>query len=263
MLDASEVWCQGLSEPGAGSDLAGLATSARVDGDRLIVRGQKVWTSRADVATWCAALVRSDPSQSRHRGITFLLIPMSSRGITTRPLREINHEPHFSEVFFDDVEVPVANVVGKLHEVWPVAMSMLGYERGLFALERLIRLQGWLDRLVDALGDDGATLDPAMVGRLDAQLAVLEAQIYQSLAAQAAGSLIAGQTAVDKLLLAEADQRLFAESADLLGPSVGLEQNLWTVGLFTSRSVSIYGGTSEIQRNIIARQLLRLPGGTT
>jgi alkylation response protein AidB-like acyl-CoA dehydrogenase len=259
MLDASEIWCQGFSEPGAGSDLASLTTSARVDRDRLIVRGQKVWTSRADVADWCAALVRTDPNEKRHRGLTFVLIPMGTPGITTRPLLEMNHEPHFSEVFFDDAEVPIANVVGEINGGWKVALSMLGYERGLFTLERLIRLQGWLGRLVDTVEEGGGHADPAAVGKIDARLAVLEAQVYQSLAAQAAGTLIGGQTAVDKLLLAEADQELFALSADLLGPAVALEQNPWTVGLFTSRSVSIYGGTTEIQRNIIARQLLRLP----
>ena len=263
MLGAAELWCQGLSEPGAGSDLAGLTTLARVDGDRLIVHGQKVWTSLADVAVWCVALVRTDPSQTRHRGLTFLIIPMDAAGITTRPLLEINHEPHFCEVFFDDVVVPLENVVGKLHEGWPVAMSMLGYERGLFALERLIRLQSRLGRLVDQLSaTDGDGVDQEAIGRLDAQLAILEAQVYQSLAAQAAGSLVAGQTAVDKLLLANADQELFARSLDLLGTTTALEANEWTTGLLTSRSASIYGGTSEIQRNVIARQLLKLPGGS-
>lgn len=262
MPAAREIWCQGFSEPDAGSDLAAVSTQARVDGHHLVVRGQKVWTSRADVATWCVALVRSDPQQSRHRGLSLVVIPMSAPGISVRPLLELNHEPHFSEVFFDDVEVPMGSVVGRLHEGWAVAMSMLGYERGLFALERQIRLQNRLARLVDAFLDrPEGELDEATVGKLYAQLAVLEAQVYQTLAAQAASALAPGQTAVDKLLLAEADQELSATCLDLLGDEMALERNDWTAALLTSRSVSIYGGTSEIQRNIIARQLLQLPSG--
>jgi alkylation response protein AidB-like acyl-CoA dehydrogenase len=257
-----EIWCQGFSEPGAGSDLAAVTTQARVDGDRLVVHGQKVWTSRADIATWCVAVVRTDPQQLRHRGLSLVVIPMNAPGITVRPLLELNHEPHFSEVFFDEVEVPLGNVVGRLNEGWAVAMSMLGYERGLFALERQIRLQNRLGRLVEAFSDGRrGDLDEGAVGRLYAQLAVLEAQVYQTLAAQAANTLVPGQTAVDKLLLADADQELAATCLDLLGDEVALERNDWTAALLTSRSVSIYGGSSEIQRNIIARQLLHLPAG--
>ncbi len=260
MLDASEIWCQGFSEPGAGSDLAGIRTIARVDGDRLIVSGQKVWTTRADVATWCIALIRTEPGQARHRGLSLVAIPMATKGISRRPLLDINDHPHFAEVFFDDVEVPRANVIGELNDGWRVAMSLLGYERGLFALERLIQMQVAFNHLLDVMDASGRPLGAETVGRVSSQLAVLEAQVYQTLAAQAAGEIRPGQTAVDKLLLAEAVQSVFACAVDSLGPTAALEAGEWADGLFTSRSVSIYGGTSEIQRNVIARQLLGLPG---
>ena len=139
MLDVSEVWCQGFSEPEAGSDLAAVRMTAVQDGDELVVTGQKVWTSRAQWSKWCALLVRSDRTAERHEGLSILVVDMESRGITVRPLLQMLHEPHFSEVFFDDVRVPAGNVLGGLHNGWRVAMAAMQYERGLFVLERQIR----------------------------------------------------------------------------------------------------------------------------
>jgi alkylation response protein AidB-like acyl-CoA dehydrogenase len=260
MLDASEIWCQGFSEPGAGSDLAAIRTTARVDDDKLVVNGQKVWTTRADVAQWCIALVRTDPRSVRHRGLSLIALPMASTGVSSRPLLDVNNDPHFAEVFFDDVEVPRANVIGELNEGWRVAMSLLGYERGLFALERLIHTRVAFNRLLEEMDASGRAIDKNIVGRVSSELSVLEAQVYGTLAAQAAGELRPGQTAVDKLLLAAAVQAVFAWAVDMLGPGAAIEAGEWTEGLFTARSVSIYGGTAEIQRNIVARQLLNLSG---
>jgi alkylation response protein AidB-like acyl-CoA dehydrogenase len=264
MLDASEIWCQGFSEPDAGSDLAGIRTVARHDGDDLVVAGQKVWTSRSTIARWCAALVRTDPASSRHHGLSLIAVDMTSPGITVRPLLQMMHEPHFGEVFLDDVRVPAENVIGPVGDGWRVAMAMLGYERGLFVLERQMRLRRRLDQLAEILDEehspDAAAL--ARVGSVYALLEVLRAQVYRTLAAQSAAVGAPGATSVDKLLLSEVDQRLFELAHDLLDPAAALTDNSWTHDLLGSRAVSIYSGTSEIQRNIIASQLLGIRGAS-
>jgi alkylation response protein AidB-like acyl-CoA dehydrogenase len=261
MLDASELWCQGFSEPDAGSDLAAVRTVARQDGEALVISGQKVWTSRANLARWCAALVRTDRAEQRHRGLTLAIVDMQSPGVTVRPLPQILNEAHFNEVFFDEVRVPVTDVIGGIGNGWKAAMQMLSYERGLFVLERQIRLRSRLDELADAMIVQGRHRDPDVqeaIGALDEQLQLLEAQVYRTLAAQRAGTLRPGATSVDKLLLSHVYQDLFATAADLLGPDVARGANGWTHDLLESRAVSIYGGTTEIQHGIVARQLLGL-----
>jgi alkylation response protein AidB-like acyl-CoA dehydrogenase len=261
MLDASELWCQGFSEPDAGSDLAAVRTSAVRDGTGLVVNGQKVWTSRAGIARWCAALVRTDPHERRHRGLTMAIVDMRDPGITVRPLPQILGEPHFSEVFFEDVRVPVTDVIGAVGEGWRVAMQMLSYERGLFVLERQIRLRRRLDELAQRVIDRGLDRDPSVqerIGRVHIELQLLEAQVYRTLAAQLSGTLRPGATSIDKLLLSHVYQELFALAADLIGPHDAMTMNEWTHDLLESRAVSIYGGTTEVQHGIVARQLLGL-----
>jgi alkylation response protein AidB-like acyl-CoA dehydrogenase len=258
MLDASELWCQGFSEPDAGSDLAAVRTRARRDGDELVLNGQKVWTSRANIARWCAALVRTDPESRRHQGLSMVIVDMRAPGVTVRPLPQILNEGHFNEVFFDDVRVPAENVIADVGAGWKVAMQMLSYERGLFVLERQIRLRSRLDELADAMIAAGREHDSAVqerLGSLYVQLELLEAQVYRTIAAQRAGTLRPGATSVDKLLLSHVYQELFATAADLLGPDVARGANDWTHDLLESRSVGIYGGTTEIQHGIVARQL--------
>jgi alkylation response protein AidB-like acyl-CoA dehydrogenase len=216
-----------------------------------------VWTSRAGLSRWCAALVRTDRELQRHRGLSMAIVDMHAPGVTVRPLPQMLNEPHFNEVFFDDVRVPLEHVIGGLGAGWAVAMQMLGYERGLFVLERQIRLRNRLDELAAALADRAA--DPAVrrrVGAVLAELELLECQVYRTLAAQRAGTLRPGATSVDKLLLSHAYQELFAAAADLLGPDVARGANTWTHDLLESRAVSIYGGTTEIQHGIVARRLL-------
>jgi alkylation response protein AidB-like acyl-CoA dehydrogenase len=258
MLDASELWCQGFSEPGAGSDLAAVRTVGRVADDEVVISGQKVWTSRAGIARWCAALVRTEAGSERHRGLSMAIVDMRSPGVTVQPLPQILNEPHFNEVFFDEVRVPLRDVIGGLGAGWKVAMQMLGYERGLFVLERQIRLRGRLDELAAAVRGSADAAVRRRIGAVAAELDLLECVVYRTLAAQRAGTLRPGATSVDKLLLSHAYQELFAAAAELLGPDVARGANGWTHDLLESRAVSIYGGTTEIQHGIVARQLLGL-----
>ncbi len=257
MLDASEIWCQGFSEPDAGSDLAAVRTRAQVSGDMLVVDGQKVWTSRAELSKWNALLVRTDPEGVRHSGLSVLIVDMGSPGVTVRPLLQMLGEPHFSEVFFDGVEVPLENVLGGLGNGWDVSMEAMAYERGLFVLERTTglrrRFADLVDRL-DALGKiEGAV---ASLGVLESKLDLLDAQVLRTLGHQENGTLVPGSSSVDKLFLADVYQDLFATAFDHLSDE-GLDDG-WIHDLLESRSVSIYSGTSEIQRNVIARRLLGL-----
>ena len=175
MLDASQLWCQGFSEPDAGSDLAGVRTRAVVDGEELVITGQKVWTSRAELSTWNALLVRTDGEPGQHQGLTLVITPMQSAGITIRPLPQMLGEPHFSEVFFDEVRVPVANVLGGLDQGWRVSMKAMGYERGIFVLERSIRLRRRLAELAGRVRDQGGLDRAALagIGRVHASLEML------------------------------------------------------------------------------------------
>jgi alkylation response protein AidB-like acyl-CoA dehydrogenase len=253
MRDAAQLWCQGFSEPGAGSDLAAVRTRAVPSGDDLVVTGQKVWTSRALWAHWCALLVRTSGEPGDHKGLTLLALDMSAPGVTVRPLYQILHEPHFSEVFLDDVRVPAANVIGAVGDGWRVAMSTMEYERGLFVLERQIGLRRGLDRLAGELRARGVEA-VRVLGELRSGLEALRAQTYRTLADLAAGTARPGGSSVDKLLLTECYQDLCAAGYDLIGEG-------WTHDLLESRSVSIYSGTTEVQRNVIARRLLDLPRG--
>ena len=257
MLDAGEIWCQGFSEPDAGSDLAAVRTRARVAGDVLVVDGQKVWTSRAELSKWNALLVRTDPEGVRHSGLSVLLVDMESPGVTVRPLLQMLGEPHFSEVFFDGVEVPLENVLGGLGNGWDVAMEAMSYERGLFVLERTTGLRRRLADLVDRLDGLGKTEDAvASLGVLESKLDLLDAQVFRTLGHQESGTLVPGSSSVDKLFLADVYQDIFATAFDHLSDE-GLDDG-WIHDLLESRSVSIYSGTSEIQRNVIARRLLGL-----
>src|SRR5438046_4612023 len=160
ILSGEEIWCQGFSEPNAGSDLANLQTRGVREGDHFVVNGQKVWTSMAHVADWCFLLVRTDPAAVKHKGISFLLVDMKTPGITVRPLRQLTGEAEFNEVFFDNVRVPVDNLVGKLHEGWSVAITTLAYERDLLTFIRHISLRNALHRLVRLVQQQQKSTDP-------------------------------------------------------------------------------------------------------
>ena len=251
MLDASEIWCQGFSEPEAGSDLAAARTFAQLDGDELVINGQKVWTTRAELSKWNALLVRTDREAQRHRGLSVVMLDMKLPGITIRPLPQILNEPHFSEVFFDDVRVPVNNVLGGINNGWRVAMEAMAYERGLFVLERQIRLRMRLAELVGRLTRDGVVDEHLeRLGELVADLDLLQGQVYRTLAGQISRDLPAGSTSVDKLHLAEVYQQLYAAAFDVLGEAVAAHRSEGRMHEhIQKRSVSINTGTSQNHRN--------------
>ncbi|MBC7302807.1 MAG: acyl-CoA dehydrogenase family protein [Nocardia sp.] len=251
LLDGREQWCQGFSEPGSGSDLASLTTRAVPDGDNWVVNGQKVWTSLAQYASRCVLLTRTAPG---HDGITAFFVDMDSPGITVRPLRTMHGVDEFAEVYFDDVVVPADRMLGKPGDGWRVAMDLLPHERSTCFWHRIAYLFTCLDRLLaeTAIPDDGA---------LGAAYLALHTVRCRSLRTQrrlAEGARLGPETSIDKVLLATAEQQLFDTARDLLPGAIELTDTEWRTEFLYSRAATIYGGTAEIQRNIIARRLLDL-----
>lgn len=274
MLSAEEIWCQGYSEPNAGSDLASLQTRARADGDDLVVTGQKVWTSLAHRAHWCILLCRTDPDAPKHLGISYLLVDMRSPGIVVRPLVQMTGDAEFNEVFFDEVRVPRGNLVGELNQGWQVAMTTLAFERvglgNVYQFDRLIRELTALAASRTIAGRP-AIQHGAIRQRL-AQLAI-EAQAlrytqYRHVTHRARGEP-GPEASVAKLFGTELNLRIMNLAIDLLGPE-GLverprgatdESSKWLRRILAARAFTIGGGTSEVQRNIIGERALRLPRG--
>jgi alkylation response protein AidB-like acyl-CoA dehydrogenase len=284
LLSGREQWCQGFSEPGSGSDLASLTTRAVPRGDDWVVTGQKVWTSLAQYAARCVLLTRTGPG---HGGITAFFVDMATPGITVRPLRTMHGVDEFAEVFLDDVVVPGERMLGRPGDGWRLAMDLLPYERSTCFWHRISHLYARLDRLLaetagtagldgadgadgpdrvdgaDGLdGLDGADgLDATDDADLGAAYLALHITRCRSLATQrrlAEGARLGPETSIDKVLLATAEQRLFDTVRDLLPGVLELADTPWRAEYLYSRAATIYGGTAEIQRNIIARRLLDL-----
>ncbi len=274
ILRGEDVWCQGFSEPDAGSDLAALRTRGVVQGDEIVVTGQKIWTSFAQHADWCILVVRTDPDAGKkHDGLTFLLVDMKSPGIEIRPLTEMTGEDWFNEVFFDGVRVPVENVVGEIDKGWDVVIDTLSHERASSAphakLEsELVMLRELARRL--PRGSGVAADDPGVrqaLARYSTEVAVLRINAYRNAEVVMRTGHPGPQGSLLKLGWSELDQKVKRLASDLLGP-YGLLENgdplavdggHWAYELLWSRAGSIYAGTSEIQRNIIAERVLRLP----
>jgi alkylation response protein AidB-like acyl-CoA dehydrogenase len=275
ILSADEIWCQGFSEPGAGSDLAALRTRAVADGDDFVVSGQKVWTSFARFADWCMLLARTDPDAPKHKGITFLLVDMHAPGVTVRPLRQINGAEDFNEVFFDDVRVPRAHVVGHVNGGWDIAITCLMHERATLTMSRQLQSAVALD---DLLGfarrwpsrERPASRDPRLRQRL-AQ-AVIESTAmrytaYRNLTRILRGGVPGPEGSVEKLFWSEMYQRMLETAMDVVGPYGELwkgdahapSDGSWPFLYLYSRGRTIAAGTSEIQRSIIAERVLGLP----
>ncbi|MDA8048334.1 MAG: acyl-CoA dehydrogenase family protein [Actinomycetota bacterium] len=260
LLRGDEIWCQGFSEPGTGSNLAALSCRATPTADGWSVRGQKVWTSYAQFAARCVLLTRTGTPESAHRGITALFVDMDTPGITVRPLLTMHGVEEFCEVFFDDVAVPGERTLGPVGGGWAVAMDLLPYERSTSLWHRGAWLQRRLDDFLATVGE--GMVDPAALGEVLQMLLAFRARSRSTQRRLAGGERLGPETSIDKVLLSTLEQAAF----DLIG--TGLEQALiagcdleaqrWRADFLYSRASTIYGGSAEIQRNIIARRLLDL-----
>ena len=268
MLSGDEIWCQGFSEPGAGSDLASLKTSAVLDGDHFVLNGQKVWTTFGPWADWIFVLCRTDP-KDRYGGISFVLCKLDTPGVTVRPLRQMTGESEFGEVFFEDARVPKENLVGTIGEGWRIAMTVLAYERGASSLAYSQRFARDLRLLARALEERGRLTGSARekVARLLVDNEVLRANGIRMLATFAEGKAPGTESSLEKIFWSEFDQRFRETAIDLLGPggqllrsSPGARHDVdWAREFLWSRAGTIYSGSSEVQRNIIAKRVLGLP----
>lgn len=270
ILTADELWCQGFSEPNAGSDLANLQTRAVLDGEHFVVTGQKVWTSMAHVSDWCFLLVRTDPEAAKHKGISFLLVDMTSPGITIRPLRQITGEAEFNEVFFDGVRVPRDNLVGRLNEGWGVAITTLAYERDLLTFIRHISLRNALHRLVRLVRERGRAQDPVVrqkVAELWIGEQALQLSGYRSLTKILRGGQPGPEGSTSKLFWSALDQDLALTATQVIGPYSQIghgspwapDDGQWEFYELLARGSGIRAGTSEILRNILGERVLGLP----
>src|SRR6187431_1702097 len=266
LLAADEIWCQGFSEPGAGSDLAGVRTSARLEDGHFVVDGQKVWSSFAHLADFCILLTRSDPDSSRHAGLTYLIVDMNAPGVEVRPLRQITGEAEFNEIFFSDVRVPADNLLGEVGGGWQVAMTTLLHERGTlgFALQAALEVQ--IRKLVALARDRGADqLQRDRIAREWVEMQAVRYTNYRSLSALMKTGMPGPEGSISKLVWSEANQRVTKLALELLGPDAALGEDnapyggYWQHQQLRSRGNTIEAGTSEILRNIVAERVLGLP----
>lgn len=262
ILAGEHVWCQGFSEPGAGSDLASLRTAARIDGDRLIVNGQKIWTSYAHVADFCELLVRTDPDVSKHRGITWAILDMRSPGVEVRPIRTMVGHHHFCELFLTDVEIPLTSVVGGLHDGWRTAMTTLGFERGTAFLARQVRLRAEIAELVELCRANGSYANDGVrteLTSLCARADALRAMCYRVVSrAVHTGASPGAEGSIIRLYYSLLLNAATSLAMRVLGEDVVLV-NRWTREYLDAMREKIGAGTIDIQRNIIGERLLGLP----
>ena len=254
---SDEVWCQGWSEPNSGSDLASLASKAVRDGDDWVLSGQKTWCSRGAFADWMFAIVRTDPGSERHRGLSYILVPLDAPGVTVRPIAQLDGESGFAEVFLDDVRVPVSNTLGSPGDGWKIAMSTTGFERGV-VLRSPGRFSATAARLVDLYRSrpDETLRDNVTRAWMDAEAYRLHT--YETVSRHLAGGEIGAETSLNKIFWSEMDLRLHRAALALLGEEAE-RAGPWTDGFLFSLAGPIYAGTNEIQRNIVAERVLGLP----
>jgi alkylation response protein AidB-like acyl-CoA dehydrogenase len=271
ILRGDEVWCQGFSEPGAGSDLAALRTRGELKGDHLVVNGQKVWTSYARYAEWCILIVRTDPAAPKHRGLTFALLDMKTPGITIRPLVEMTGVAWFNELFFENVVIPRDMVIGEINRGWEIAITTLSHERGtVVPYQRLKHQLDSVAALARRLAKDGP--DPLVRQRL-AQLAigveVLRLTAYRNITQIMRSGQPGPEGSMLKLLWSELEQGIMEAASSISGAYGQLDEHApqayddgrWQYGYLWSRAATIYAGTSEVQRNVISQRVLGLPRG--
>jgi alkylation response protein AidB-like acyl-CoA dehydrogenase len=274
ILSADEIWCQGFSEPDAGSDLASLRTRADEHEDHFVLSGQKTWVSWGQFARWCGVLARTGDAGPKHRGISMLIVDMRSPGVELRPMTQITGHAEFSELFLNDVAVPKENLLGGLGDGWKIAMHTLGHERGTAALPRQVKLRTWLDRAVRVTAERSVDGDP-LIADPEVQVALARALIgievlrhhaYRTVGEFLNGGAVGPDSSSVKLLMAEAEQRLAATALEVLGPTLEhaeperlADDEFWYETYLYSRAATIYGGTQQIQRDIIADRVLGLP----
>jgi alkylation response protein AidB-like acyl-CoA dehydrogenase len=260
LLSGAEMWCQGFSEPGTGSDLASLSCRAVADGTSWIVNGQKVWTSLAQYSDRCVLLTRTGTAESRHRGITAFFVDMNTPGITVAPIEMINGVYEFAEVFFDDVVVPAERMLGPLDGGWSVAMNILPYERSSCFWQRIAYLYRRLEIVVASAPDDDRAAEA--IGNALIQLHALRSRSRITQHRLANGETLGAETSIDKVLVATAEQTTYDTARRLRAAAIATgasaEAEMWRSEYLYSRAATIYGGTLEVQRNIIARRLLDL-----
>ncbi len=275
ILSAEQIWCQGFSEPNAGSDLASLRTEGRLEGDHFVINGQKVWTSLGWASDWCALVVRTDPSQARHRGLSYLLVDMHSPGVEIRPLRQLTGEAEFNEVFFDNVRVPAENLVGKLDQGWEVAIGTLMHERNTLGVDLQILYQRRLDRLVQIARQTErngrpAAQDPVLRQKLAqcyGEIEILRLNQVRAITRASQSGVPGPEGSIQKIFWSELNQRFSQAAMELLGPYGQLtrggehapDDGQWAYHYLRARGNTIEAGTSEIQRNIVGHFVLGLP----
>ncbi|MEY2610420.1 MAG: hypothetical protein RLZZ128_1069 [Actinomycetota bacterium] len=265
ILRGEERWCQGYSEPNAGSDLANVQTKAHLDGDRWVINGQKVWTSLAHVSHWCFVVARTEPGSQRHAGLTFLLVPMEQPGVEVRPIRQITGGGEFNETFFSDAETEASLVVGQPGAGWGVAMALLGYERGISTLAQQVGFERELDDTIALARRFGRSTDPVVRQKLARAHTGLQLLKLNALRSMSAKGVPGPEASISKLFWGTWHRDLGELMMEIMGPEsliaealpyeLTLEQKLF---LFT-RSDTIYGGSNEIQRNVLGERVLGLP----
>jgi alkylation response protein AidB-like acyl-CoA dehydrogenase len=268
ILSADEIWCQGFSEPGSGSDLASLSTRAVEDGDEFVVSGSKIWTSNAHNARWCLLLVRTDPEAPKHRGITCLLVDMKTPGISIRPLVQMTGDAEFNQVFFDGVRVPKSQLLGKLNEGWRVAISTLSHERG--GIRQFMRLHRMVQKVEDLARQQGRGHDPVVrqqLAHVHIDTEILRLTTLRALTKQLRGDPPGPEGSIQKLSFSRIYMRTIQVAESILGPYVqlweGVPQSVddghWAFQSLFARRYGIAGGTDQVQMNIIGERQLGLP----
>ena len=267
ILAGTELWCQGYSEPDAGSDLANVQTRAVLDGDEWSVTGQKVWTSLAHQSDWCFVVCRTEPGSLRHKGLSYLLVPMDQPGVDIRPIAQLTRTSEFNEVFFDGARTKRDHVLGEVGDGWRVALATLAFERGVALLGHQVSFRRELDRVFDAARANGAAADPVMRQRLARAFVDLEVLRFNTLRSLSGfdGPVAPPEASIIKLYWATWHRKLGELAIDVEGPA-GLvtrgfpyELDEFQRTFLFSRSETIYGGSNEIQKNIIGERVLGLP----
>jgi alkylation response protein AidB-like acyl-CoA dehydrogenase len=262
ILTAEEIWCQGFSEPDAGSDLASLKTRAVKDGDDWVITGQKVWTSAAQYSKWCMLVARTDSDAAKHKGLTYFLMDMEQEAVQVRPLRQMTGESEFNELFIDGARIPDENLLGGVGNGWKVALTTLMNERSGLGFFLQIRLRQLLDRLIEAAAARGLLDDPVVadrLGELHLKAEVLRLTALRGLTAIEKYGQPGPEGSLTKWMWSETNQQMTQFAADLLGPSALVAGSPWAYELLRARGNSIEGGTTEVLKNIVAERVLGLP----